>query len=363
MRPSPATVLGPVLALSALITVLVTAFAWPTSNLTPRHLPVGVAGPAPAVEQVRQGLGAVGESAIDTTTYPDRSAAVRAIEDRDIYGAIVFGANGPEVLTASAAGPAVAQALSEAARSMSQRMQPPAPQTISGQSPQSSSPAAGQPAPTTPTPQQLSPTPVITDVVPTPAADPHGAVFGLTLVPMVIGGLLTGAALSLLTLGRATRIDAAVAVALIAGFAVTAVLQTWLDVLTGNYLANAGVVALAIGATALTLLGLRAAIGLAGIGVGAATFVALGIPLSGAMSAPELLPTGWGTLGTLLPPGAAATALRSTAYFGGSGSAAALAVLSCWTVGGLLLATLPRRTRHLPEQAHDAAPTQLAPTA
>ncbi|WP_063066359.1 hypothetical protein [Nocardia violaceofusca] len=358
MRPSPATVLGPVLALSALITVLVTAFAWPTSNLAPRHLPVGVAGPAPAVEQVRQGLGALGDSAIDATPYPDRSAAVRAIEDRDIYGAIVMGANGPEVLTASAAGPAVAQALSEAARSMSQQRQTPAPQLNSGQSRQPS-PAAGQPSTTS---QQLSPAPVVTDVVATPPADPHGAVFGLTLVPMVIGGLLTGAALSLLPLGRTARIGAAVAVALIAGFAVTAVLHTWLDVLTGNYLANAGVVALAIGATSLTLLGLRAALGLPGLGLGAATFVALGIPLSGAMSAPELLPTGWGTLGTLLPPGAAATALRSTAYFGGSGSAAALAVLSCWTVGGLLLATLPRRTRHLPEQALDAAPTQLART-
>ncbi|MBF4997055.1 hypothetical protein IRT45_07800 [Nocardia sp. BSTN01] len=335
MRPSPATVLGPVLALSALITVLVTAFAWPTSNLAPRHLPVGLAGPAPAVEQVRQGLGALGDSAIDTTTYPDRSTAVQAIEHRDIYGAIVIGANGPEVLTASAAGPAVAQALSEAARGMSR----------------------------TAAPQQLSPTPVITDVVAAPAADPRGAVFGLTLVPMVIGGLLTGAALSLLTLDRAARIGAAVAVALVAGFAVTAVLQTWLDVLTGNYLVNAGVVALAIGATALTLLGLRAVLGLAGIGLGAATFVALGIPLSGAMSAPELLPTGWGTLGTLLPPGAAATALRSTAYFGGSGSAAALAVLSCWAAGGLLLAILPRRTRDLPDQAHDATPAQLARTA
>ncbi|MFF0454673.1 ABC transporter permease [Nocardia africana] len=360
MRPSPATVLGPVLALSALITVLVTAFAWPTSNLAPRHLPVGLAGPAPAVEQVRQGLAALGTSAIDTTTYPDRSAAVRAIEDRDIYGAIVIGANGPEVLTASAAGPAVAQALSEAARSMSQQRQTPAPQTNSGPSQQTDSPAAGQPSPT---PQQLAPTPVVTDVVATPPADPHGAVFGLTLVPIVIGGLLTGAALSLLPLRRTARVGAAVAVALIAGFAVTAVLHTWLGVLTGNYLANAGVIALAIGAIALTLLGLRAAIGLAGLGLGAATFVALGIPLSGAMSAPELLPTGWGTLGTLLPPGAAATALRSTAYFGGSGSATALAVLSCWTVGGLLLAALPQRTRHLPEQALDAAPTQLTPTA
>ncbi len=343
MRRSPALVLGPILGLAALITVLVTAFAWPTTQLAPRHLPVGLTGPAPVVEQIRGGLNTLGPDALDATIYPDRTAAVAAIENRDIYGAIVVSATGPEVLTASAASPAVAQALGEAANRAAA---------------QPSHPAAN-----TAPPQQLSPAsqPVTTDIVATPPADPHGAVFGLTLVPMVIGGLLTGAALSMLPVGRASRIGTALGVAVVAGLSVTAILHTWLDVLTGNYLADAAVISLGIAATASAILGLRAALGIAGIGVGAITFVALGIPLSGAMSAPELLPAGWGTLGTLLPPGAAATALRSTAYFDGAGSAAALAILGCWVLGGLILATVPHPVR-LPRTAPRTAPEPATST-
>ncbi|WP_227982557.1 hypothetical protein [Nocardia spumae] len=353
MRPPLVTVLGPILGLSALITLLVTAFAWPTSQLAPRHLPVGLAGPAPAVEQVRTGLGTLGPDALDATVFPDRAAAVTAIENRDIYGAIVISASGPEVLTASAASPAVAQALSEAARRSA----------VSMSRVDSPSATAADPNSNTAPPHHLSPAPqpLTTDVVAAPPADPRGAVFGLTLVPMVIGGLLTGAALSLLPVGRAARIGAALTVAVVTGCAVTAVLQTWLGVVTGSYLADAAVAALAIAATAMAVLGLRATLGIAGIGVGAGILVALGIPLSGAMSAPELLPSGWGTLGAFLPPGAAATALRSTAYFDGAGSAAALGILGCWALGGLLLATIPRPVR-LARPAGRAAATATVPT-
>ncbi len=139
-----------------------------------------------------------------------------------------------------------------------------------------------------------------------------------------------------------------------------AVLQTWLAVLTGNYLADAGVIALAHAATTLAILGLRAVLGIAGIGVGAGILVALGIPVSGAISAPELLPTGWGTLGTYLAPGAAATALRSVAYFDGAGSAAALAIPGSWTLAGAALAAFPRPLR-LPRTADRPAPAP-APT-
>lgn len=343
MKSTPAALAGPVVALAVLITVLVTAFAWPTANLAPRDLPVGLVGPAPAVAQARAGLRSAGSAAIEPTVYPDRGAAVTAIEDRAIYGAIVLSANGSEVLTASAASPAVAQALGEVAHRLAAA--PGSPRTAADTHPPAATP--DRPA---------SAAPMITDVVALPAADPRGAVFGLTLVPMVIGGLLTGIALSLVAGSRAARITAALAVAVLAGFAVTAVLHTWLDVLTGNYLAESGVVALAVAAIALTLIGLRSAFGNPGLGVGAATLVALGIPLSGAMSAPELLPSGWGTLGSLLPPGAAATALRSTAYFHGAGSVTAFTVLSCWALAGLLLAALPRPLRLPRPAARDARP-------
>ena len=86
---------------------------------------------------------------------------------------------------------------------------------------------------------------------------------------------------------------------------------------SGKRLALSVVVALAIAATAWTILGLRSALGLAGLGVGAVLLILLGNPLSGLASAPELLPAGWGTLGQFLPPGAAGSLLRSSAFFDG----------------------------------------------
>jgi hypothetical protein len=47
---------------------------------------------------------------------------------------------------------------------------------------------------------------------------------------------------------------------------------------------------------------------------------------------------GWsGTLGQLLPPGAAGTLLRSTAFFDGNGATKPLLVLIAWLAFGLIL--------------------------
>jgi hypothetical protein len=100
------------------------------------------------------------------------------------------------------------------------------------------------------------------------------------------------------------------------------------------------VIALSIGAISLTLLGLEWLIGTAGLALGSATMMLLGNPLSGMTSAPEMLPNGWSTLGQLLPPGAAGTALRSVSFFDGAGAARPLVVLACWLAGGLALCAL-----------------------
>ncbi|PQM46289.1 hypothetical protein C1Y40_03538 [Mycobacterium talmoniae] len=90
-------------------------------------------------------------------------------------------------------------------------------------------------------------------------------------------------------------------------------------------------------AMSLSLLGLGSLFGRVGLGVGAVIAVLLGNPLSGLMSAPEMLPRGWGALGQLLPQGANATLLRSTAYFAGAGASTAILVLTGWAVAGALL--------------------------
>ena len=97
---------------------------------------------------------------------------------------------------------------------------------------------------------------------------------------------------------------------------------------------NAGVVALAVFATAATVAGLKALIGYAGLAVGALLFVFVGNPWSGIGSAPELLPKAAGFIGQLLPSGAGSQLLRSSAFFDGAGGSGKILVLLVWAVLG-----------------------------
>jgi hypothetical protein len=86
-----------------------------------------------------------------------------------------------------------------------------------------------------------------------------------------------------------------------------------------------------------TVAGAGSLLGHAGIPPVAIVMMLLGNPLSGASSAPEMLPRPWGALGQLLPPGAGSQALRSVTYFDGVGAATPLLVLSVWAIAGLAL--------------------------
>jgi hypothetical protein len=288
--------------LTAVLTVFLIAFAWPASRSEPRDVPLAVAGPTPAVEQVRTGLEQAMPGGFEITAVPDRAAAVEKIQDRDAYGAIVLDSVQPEVLTASAGGPAVAQILGQLATKLSPE-----------------SPAK------------------VTDVVPLPKDDPRGAGLAAGALPLVLGGIIAAGALTQLVRSGSKRMVGAVVFAVTGGLALAAVLQYWLGSFEGSYLGNSGVIAMSIAAISLTLLGLEWLLGTAGLALGGAVMMLLGNPLSGMTSAPEMLPSGWGTLGQMLPPGAAGTALRSVSFFDGAGAARPIAVLGCWMLAGLLL--------------------------
>jgi len=311
--------------LTALLTVLLIAFAWPAARSEPREVPLAVAGPESAVAQVAKGLEQAMPGGFELTAVPDRAAAVQKIEDRDVYGAIVLDPRQPEVLTASAGSPAVAQILTQ----LSARLSPEAPAKV-------------------------------TDVVPLPADDPRGAGLAAGALPLVLGGIIAAALLTQLVRSGAKRMAGAVTFAITGGLALAAVLQFWLGSFEGNYLANAGVIALSIAAVSLTLLGLEWLLGRAGLALGAAVMMLLGNPLSGLTSAPEMLPSGWGALGQLLPPGAAGTALRSVSFFDGAGAAGPFVVLTCWLVAGLTLCGLGAlRSQRVEHPRHEAKPVTV----
>src|SRR3954449_13504802 len=78
--------LVPLLAvLAVLLTVVLTAFAWPAVNTAPRDLPVAGAGPPAATDQGSGALATVEPGAFDVHALADERAARDAIADREVY--------------------------------------------------------------------------------------------------------------------------------------------------------------------------------------------------------------------------------------------------------------------------------------
>lgn len=321
---SPAVVaIGLALGLVALLAGMLSLFAWPAATATPRQLPVVVAGPPAAAGQVGAALEQAQPGAFLVSAVPTRDAAAAAVRDQQAYGALVVGASGAEVLIASARSPVVAQLLSQVGARLASTRQLPL---------------------------------TTTDLVPLPATDPRGAGLVAGLLPIVLGGLACAAAGTALLARRRWRVVAAALFAVVGGVVLTVLLQSWLGSLQGSLVANAGVLILGIAAVSFSVLGLESLLGPAGLALGAGAHMLFGNALSAASSAPEMLPAGWGSLGQLLPPGAVNTAVRSVAFFDGSGAARPIVVLAVWAVVGLALTLVPTRRRAT--MAH-AAPARL----
>lgn len=331
--PSPwSAVARAVALLTVAVSVLLTAFAWPSVRSSVHDVPIAVAGPAPAVRQIRAALDERLPDAFEITEVADTAAAEQLIRDREVYGAIDISSGAPQVILASAASAAVAQTLNSIAAALSQTQS-----------------------------QGASTATAVRDLVPLPADDPRGAGLAAGALPLVMGGLLAALLLTRLVVGSTRRVIGALAFAVTSGLAVAAILQFWLGSLTGSYWANTGAVALTVAATSLSILGLESLLGYAGLGLGAATMMLIGNPLSGIATAPEMLP-GWsGTLGQLLPPGAGGRLLRSTAFFDGHGATHSVIVLATWLTLGILLCLAGSLQRRRP--AADPVNTTARPAA
>jgi hypothetical protein len=303
-----------ILVVPLVVALVLTLFAWPAAKLEPRDLPVGVAGPPTATGPIEDQLEAR-EGAFDLHRYAGEATAREAIGDREIYGAFVATAGGPKVLTASAASPAVAQQLTQAAGEAGAKVE---------------------------------------DVV---QAGPQAPALASSVLPLVIAGLLVGVVAALATSRGLGRAGLVVGGSVLTGVAATAIVQGWLEVVEGNWVANAGVLSVTVLAIAASLAGLYAVVGKAGLAIGALTMIFVGNPFSGVGSAPELLPEPAGAIGQLLPPGAGGNLLRSTGFFDGAGGAGHLTVLAIWAAAGLafLLAAELRGRRASTAEAVTAA--------
>jgi hypothetical protein len=318
MNPDPSTdtptgrVVGLSIALSAVLAVIVLAFSWPSVTSDPRDLPLAIAGPGPAVAAVTATIEQAQPGTVSFTQVADRDAAIEAIKTREVYGAIVLGEQ-PQVLTASAASPVVAQLLNGIAAQLQRGLQAQSPGTT---------------------------VVAVTDVVPLSPDDPRGTGFAAALFPLLLGGMIGGIGISVAVAGALRRVLAVVLYALVGGVGLAAILQSWFGSLQGNWWLNAAAISLAIAAIAAPITGLVALIGRAGIALGPVLFMLIANPISGANFPPQFLPWAWGEIGQWFPPGASATLLRTLSYFPDASNTFGWLVLGGWATVGLLLSVV-----------------------
>jgi hypothetical protein len=317
---NPKQALAKLLVIPAAVAVILALFVFPQADPEPRDFPIGIAGPPKETATLEAQLAAKDPGAFDVHRYADEASAVAAIEDRDVYGALVVTPDGPTLLTASAAGNTVATTLELRVT-----------QAVT--------------APDAPGGAGVAPK--VIDVVAADDNDPRGGGFNAAILPLLIGGMLTATLVGMLTRPGLKQVGVLAGASTLAGLASIGIIQGWLGILGGDWLANAGVITLMVLAVASVATALKALMGDVGVGVAALLMVLIGNPWSGLSSAPELMPSFIGDVGQLFVPGAGGQALRDTAFFDGAALGEHLTVLFAWAaIGVALVGVAAVRRRH-----------------
>ncbi|MFF0814577.1 hypothetical protein ACFYVR_05390 [Rhodococcus sp. NPDC003318] len=305
-----AVAVGVLLLQIGFITSYVAAFHQPT----PHDIPIAVVAepglPAGADQQVVDRLGAIDghpvQARVAATTYEARTL----IGDREVMGAYVIAASGPDTLiTASAAGSSAATALERiftAATADSGR------------------------------------TFVVRDEIPVGVHDNRGLSGFYLSIGWVVGGYLLAAAVGLLIGAPRTLREAGLHTTITAGYAAASgfvgalITTTVLGTFTGHLLPLTLLGAGVVFATGMFTAGLRAALGILAVPLAIVIFVVLGNPSAGGAFGSNVLPLFYAAIGRWITPGAGTEGVRSIVYFHGTGIGQPIATLVLYTVVGVV---------------------------
>lgn len=317
---------------SAIVSLIVLAFLWPSMTSEPKDLPVDVVASEQAYTEFTEHAGQAAQA--QGTALPfefhrvdTRDEAVDSIETREAYGAFVLpDAPGAalEVLTAKAANTQVATMLTSTADGMigAQAAQVPADAPAEQRMAALEAAASGA---------------QVTDVVPLSDDDPNGTGFALAALPLTIGGIIGGVVTSMALVGTWRRLTGVIVYAIVGSAALFGILDLWFNLTPGPFYLVWPTIALSLAATASVIVGLHSLLGPPGIGVGAILTMFIGNPLAGAQAPKEFLPGPFGEIGQLFVPGATGTLLRDVSYFPEASTLAPWLTLAAWTAAGLLL--------------------------
>ena len=275
----------------------------------PHDVPVALVGEGPPVAGIGQVLDRDG---FEVTRVKSGGAGRKLLAERKVYGVYAPRAASGRLLVAGAASPAVADLLRSRARAID----------------------SNRGVKTDPT-----------DIRPLPLADRAGvSAYWLAFVAahagVLAGWLLELVAPSVRRGWKATllRVGLLLVVAVGSG-ALMAFIATQVDVYPDDFLVVAGALALTLlGAATVSTFLTSALGGVAGGAVALLVFPVVGVLVtSGGMTAPELLPELWTTIGIGLPGQSSVELIRNLVYFDSEAIAMPLIVLGAYAVGGIVL--------------------------
>jgi hypothetical protein len=283
-------------------------------NPTPHGVKLGVAVPgAPTEAAVTAArLNRLSGHPLSAVAEPSYAAAVSAIRDRTLAGALVVSATGhsDRLLVASAEGGALSDALQGV---MSQVEH-----------------AQGRYL-------------VTQDIVPASAGDARGLSAFYLVVGWMVGGYLAASFLGLSAGSRPAntrrlfiRLGALLLYSIAAGLGGALLVYAIIPSLpSGHLLPLWGLGTLLVFAVAVFTTALQVVAGIVGIGIAIIIFVVLGNPSAGGAYPWPLLPAFWRTIGPWLPPGAGVEADRSITYFSNHALLVPLLVLAGYAFVGM----------------------------
>lgn len=309
--------LGAVLIAQALFALCIVSAG---QLLAPRNMPFGVVGSSRVVAQAQSSAG------LDLIPYPSQSAAMTAIDQGQLYGAYVTGSTSDTLIVVGAKSFFARIDLQAAFLSAAHKLARPV---------------------------------TVQNAKPLPSSDSTGAVVGLLLLPLLVGGYLAATLVFKAAGGTAAARWRA---AILAGYALVGALLT--DLIAGPLIgAYSGshfwpllpCFWLVTTAVVLAAAALQALVGRLATALVAVLFIFVGGPGMGG-SGTFMLPNYWRNIGVVLPPQSGVSLIRNVLYFGGNNITTPLIVLFVYALAGLAVVSLLGWFR--PARPAAAAPTR-----
>ena len=288
-----------------IVVVLIGLIGTAIKNPQPHDIPVGLVGPAPAVQQISSAFATAAPGAFQFTTYASEQDGRAALDNWSVDGILILGGASPHLVIAGAAGDGVTGVITGAFTNVFK--------------------AQGA-------------TLTIETVHSFAAGDAHGLILFFVVVATLISTLASQAILFATAKGASLglRLGFTVAYGALAG--ITAMgMATWISGGYGDgFWAAAALVAHASIAIGTVIGGLVRLLGVAGIGL-AALLMLLSLVSSGGPVGSQLLPDFYRALAPWATAGQLYSALRAALFFNGAALQTPIVVLSGWLVVGLVL--------------------------